>query len=179
MPIPEFVTDLRRHIGRAPLWLMGTAAVVVRPGEVDPGTGDPGPDRVLFVRRADNGAWSPVTGIVDPGEHPAITAVRECLEETRVHAEVERLVLVSVSDPKVHANGDRAQYCELTFRMRWLAGEGEIGDDESTDVRWFAADALPEMSAFLTTTVSAALENRPECRLVVDGVDLPITLPPA
>lgn len=175
MPIPEFVADLRRHIGHDPLWLMGTSAVVVRDGEVDAATGERGPERVLFVRRADNGVWSPVTGIVDPGEHPATTAVRECLEETRVEAEVERLVLVSVSGKKVHANGDLAQYCELTFRMRWVAGEGEVGDDESTDVRWFPVDALPELSTFLATSVGAAVDDRPECRLVVDGVDLPIT----
>ena len=31
----------------------------------------------LTVRRADDGAWTPVTGIIDPGEEPAIAAVRE------------------------------------------------------------------------------------------------------
>ena len=31
----------------------------------------------LLARRADNGAWSPVTGIIDPGEHPGDAALRE------------------------------------------------------------------------------------------------------
>ncbi|MGO2110911.1 MAG: NUDIX hydrolase [Pseudoclavibacter sp.] len=181
MPIPEFIVDLRRRIGDTPLWLMGTAAIVVRAGQPEPrGRADArgasaGPDEILFVRRSDNGQWAPVTGIVDPGEHPATTAVRECMEETRVEAEIERLVLVDVSEPKTHANGDKAQYVELTFRMRWVEGDGEVGDDESTDVRWFAADALPEMSTRLARAVEAVLADEPECRLIVNGVDLPIT----
>ena len=30
MPIPEFIVDLRRHVGHAPLWLPGCTAVVLR-----------------------------------------------------------------------------------------------------------------------------------------------------
>ena len=37
-----------------------------------------------MVKRSDNGEWTPVTGIVDPGEEPAVGAVREALEETGV-----------------------------------------------------------------------------------------------
>ena len=39
---------------------------------------------MLLVKRSDNGAWTPVTGIVDPGEEPAVAAAREALEETGV-----------------------------------------------------------------------------------------------
>jgi len=46
MPIPQFIVDLRAHIGHAPLWLIGVTAVVVRG------------DEVLLVERADNGVWS-------------------------------------------------------------------------------------------------------------------------
>lgn len=56
MPIPEFIVRLRHKIGHDPLWLPGTTAVVLDG------------DRVLLVRRSDNGAWGPVTGVVDPGE---------------------------------------------------------------------------------------------------------------
>lgn len=65
MATPDFVLSLREKIGTAPLWLAGVTAVVVRG------------DETLLVRRADSGAWTPVTGIVDPGEHPADAAVRE------------------------------------------------------------------------------------------------------
>lgn len=79
MPTPEFVQRLRRKIGTDLLWLAGATAVVFD-GQA-----------VLLVKRADNGQWTPVTGIVDPGEHPAQTAAREVLEETGVDCVVEDL----------------------------------------------------------------------------------------
>lgn len=181
MAVPQFIADLRKHIGHDPLWLVGSTAVVIRPGAdsaaADGSDGTAAPDRVLFVRRSDNGEWAPVTGICDPGEHPAVTAVRETLEETHVEATVDRLVMVSVSPFKVLPNRDQAQFCELTFRLTWQAGEGEVGDDESTDVVWFPVDALPPMPDYLEARVLAAIDDKPECRLVVDGIDLPLTPP--
>lgn len=170
MPIPEFVARLRERIGHDPLWLAGATAVVLRERVSRDA-------EVLLVRRSDTGEWAPITGIVDPGEHPAQTAVRETAEETRVTAEVERLVLLSVSPEITHVNGDRAQYCDLTFRCRWLAGEGAVGDDESSEVAWWPADALPSMREDQARRVRIALENRPECRLFVHGAELPVTPP--
>ena len=37
--------------------------------------------QILLVQRADSGAWTPVCGIVEPGERPDHTIVRESLEE--------------------------------------------------------------------------------------------------
>jgi hypothetical protein len=34
VPIPEFIVELRRHIGHAPLWLSGITAVVFRDTQV-------------------------------------------------------------------------------------------------------------------------------------------------
>ena len=62
MATPDFVLSLREKIGNDPLWLSGITAVVLRG------------DEVLLVRRADNGAWTPVTGIIDPGEPERIRA---------------------------------------------------------------------------------------------------------
>jgi 8-oxo-dGTP pyrophosphatase MutT (NUDIX family) len=134
VPVPDFVLRLRQKIGHDPLWLPGVTAVVLDD------------DRVLLVRRADNGAWTPVTGIVDPGEHPADTAVREVLEETGVSCAVDALVWVNVSDPVVHVNGDHAQYLDHTFRCRYLDGVAHVADDESSDVGWFRLDDLPAMA---------------------------------
>lgn len=62
MPVPRFIADLRARIGHDPLWLIGITAVVVRGADV------------LLVARADNGAWTPVTGIVDPGDEESTDA---------------------------------------------------------------------------------------------------------
>ncbi len=178
MPIPEFVAELRAKIGpEHPLWLAGSTAVIIRPARAPAGVPAASGEEVLLVRRSDNGVWSPVTGIVDPGEHPATAAVRESLEEAMVEVRVERLVRLSVSPRIVHATGDRAQYCDLVFRCSWVSGEAAVGDDESVDVAWFPVDALPDMPEHLASRVAVAVADQPECELLVDGVPLPIVGP--
>ncbi|HEU0192056.1 MAG TPA: NUDIX domain-containing protein [Mycobacterium sp.] len=157
MPIPQFIADLRARIGHEPLWLIGVTAIVIRDAQV------------LLVERADNGAWTPVTGIVDPGEEPADAAVREVREETGVTAAPVRLVWVHATAPVVHVNGDRAQYLDHVFLMRWVADEPHPADDESTDARWFALDALPEMSATMRDRLTAALDDRVDTRFEWTG----------
>ncbi|HYL52960.1 MAG TPA: NUDIX hydrolase N-terminal domain-containing protein, partial [Acidimicrobiia bacterium] len=49
-------------------------------------------DRLLLVRRVDDGKWGLIAGWVDPNESPAQTVVRELEEEAGVRARVERLV---------------------------------------------------------------------------------------
>src|SRR5688572_24350242 len=103
-PIPDFVVEMRRMIGHHPMWLPGVTAVITR-----------GDGHLLLVRRSDNGAWTPVTGIVDPGEEPAVAAAREALEETGVVVRVDRLCVVGVHPEVTYENGDRAAYLDLTF----------------------------------------------------------------
>jgi 8-oxo-dGTP pyrophosphatase MutT (NUDIX family) len=156
VPIPEFVVELRRHVGHAPLWLVGVTGVVVR-GD------DPG--EVLLVRRADNGAWTPVTGIVDPGEHPADAVVREVAEETGVRASVRNLAWVGVTEPVVYENGDRAQYVDHTFRCHYVSGDAHVADDESTDVGWFPLDDLPTLAPVHLERIHEALRDTEHTRI--------------
>ena len=158
MPIPPYVSHLRSMVGRELLWMPGVTAVVLRPAAT-------GVDEVLLVKRSDNGAWTPVTGIVDPGEHPHLTAVREVEEEACVVAEIERLVWVSATGVVTHVNGDLAQYLDHTFRCRWVSGSPRPGDDESTDARWFPLDALPEMRQVDRDRIAVVLDNPADVRL--------------
>ncbi|WP_144760337.1 NUDIX domain-containing protein [Curtobacterium sp. 9128] len=151
MPTPDFVLSLRRAIGHDPLWLTGVTAVVTR-GE--------GPDReLLVVRRADTGAYTPVTGIVDPGEEPAVAAEREVLEEADVVAVAERLAWVHVLPEMTYPNGDRSQYMDLVFACRWESGDPFPADGENTEAFWARLDALPEMGADMRARVAAALAD--------------------
>ncbi len=156
MPIPEFIVELRRHIGHAPLWLPGATAVVIRD------------QQVLLIQRSDTHAWAPVTGVVDPAENPADCAVREVLEETGVHVVARRLALVSVSPPIVHANGDQAQYLDLTFRMDWVAGEPFPAGDESLDTRWCDLSTLPDMSDDMRRRIEAGSNEDLDAPTVFD-----------
>ena len=121
-------------------------------------------DELLLVQRSDNDEWSPVTGIVDPGEEPAVCAVREALEETGVEIRVDRLAMTSVGDEIVYPNGDRARYLDLTFACTWVSGEAYVADDESIDVRWWPVADLPPMGPWMTERIEAALSDEVAAR---------------
>ena len=135
MPVPDFVRALRDQVGTALLWLPGVSAVVLDPH-----------GRVLLGRRADNGLWAVVSGILEPGEQPAVAAVRECVEETGVEVEVVALTSVTSGALVTYPNGDTAQYLDVCFWCEPVEGAAEprVGDDESTEVAWFDPDVLPE-----------------------------------
>ncbi|MCU7825769.1 NUDIX hydrolase [Kitasatospora sp. DSM 101779] len=146
MAIPSFLAELRALVGTRPLWLSGVAAVIVDEQ-----------GRVLLNRRSDNGRWALIGGILDPGEQPADGLVREVQEETGMSVEPERLTSVTVSPMQEYPNGDRAQYLDLTFRCRPVAGEPRVNDDESLEVGWFAPDALPPLDDYARHRLTLAL----------------------
>lgn len=147
MATPDFVLSLREKIGNAPLWLSGVTAVVLRDTEV------------LLVRRSDTGAWTPVTGIIDPGEEPAVAAEREVLEEADVVARAEALVWVQVIPPVVYPNGDRSQYLDIVFRCSYVSGDPFPADGENTEAAWYPLDALPPMSDGMRARIAAAADG--------------------
>lgn len=156
MPAPEFVLALREKVGHDQLYMPGVTAVVRRG------------DEVLLVQRSDNHAWTPVTGIVDPGEEPAVTARREALEEAGVEIRVDRLAATSAGQEVVYPNGDRAIYLDVTFACTWLSGEAHVADDESVEVGWFPLDGLPEMSPRMRARIEAACSAEVAARFVTE-----------
>lgn len=154
MAIPDFIVQLRKKIGHDLLWMPGVTAVVLRDA-------DGGESQVLLARRADNGVWTPVTGIIDPGEQPAVAAAREVLEETGVVARAEALVRVHAEPPMQHVNGDNAQYLDMTFRFAYVSGDAHPADGENTHAQWFMLDALPPMSSEMRVRIDAAVADEP------------------
>ncbi len=146
MPTPPYVEALREKVGHELLLLPGLVAVVVDEK-----------GRVLLNRRADTGAWSPVSGILEPHEQPETAIAREVLEETGLRVHVEKLVDASTSPLVEYPNGDRAQYLTVAYRCRVAGGTLEVGDDESLEVRFFAPHDLPPLRADLRRCVEKAL----------------------
>ncbi len=151
MATPDFVLALRAKVEHDLLWLSGVTAVVL----------DETADRVLLVRRADDGRWTPVTGIIDPGEQPAAAAAREVLEEAGVVAVPERLARVRTLAPMTYANGDRSQYLDLTFRFRHVSGDPYPADGENTEAMWFSLGGLPPMDDEMHGRLAVALGDGP------------------
>jgi 8-oxo-dGTP pyrophosphatase MutT (NUDIX family) len=157
---PDFVLELREKIGHAPLWLSGVTAVVVRESSGSAATIGPSSaagTEVLLVKRADSGAWTPVTGIIDPGEEPAVAAEREVLEEADIVARAEALAWVRVIPMIRYANGDESHYLDLVFRCSWVSGDPFPADGENTEAAWYPVDALPPMSDDMLGRIRVAL----------------------
>ena len=150
MATPDFIRTLRESAGHQLLWLPGVTALVFD---------DEG--RVLLNQRSDNGRWSVIGGIPDPGEQPAACAVREVYEETGVRCVAERIVLVQAGHAVTYDNGDTCQYMDVTIRCRAVGGEARVNDDESLDVGWFAVDALPELNEHGLFRIKQALSDAP------------------
>lgn len=145
MATPEFVLALREKIGHAPLPLTGVTAVVFKD------------ERVLLGKRADNGAWQCVSGIVDPGEEPAAAAVRECHEEAGVVVRATRLALVQQIPRVTYANGDEVDYLDLVFRCDWVSGDPHPADGELTEVGWYGLGELGEVDPFHLRKIALSL----------------------
>jgi len=89
--------------------------------------------RFLVIRRADNGAWEPPGGVLEPDESIEAGLVREIEEETGLR--VEPLGLSGV-----YKNMQRA-IVALVFRCR-MVSEDPHPTNEAREVAWFGEEEL-------------------------------------
>ena len=160
MATPDFVLELRRHVGHSMLWLSGCTAVVLR-GRDGAAINwqapiDPASVEILVVQRADNHQWTPVTGII---EEPAWAALREILEETACKARAQRLINVEVVGPVIYENGDQTTYLDLAFACEWEDGDPFPADGENTQAAFVRGDELPPMNERFRRTIARALSG--------------------
>ena len=111
---------------------VAAGVVVARDGQRD--------GEVLLVRRNHGpgyGRWSFPSGFVDRGEPVEQAAAREALEEAGVRVRIDRLLGVysDAGDPVVF----------IVYAATLIEGEPAAGD-ETMEVGFFAADALPELA---------------------------------
>lgn len=103
--------------------------------------------RVLLMKRADNGLWGIPSGHVEPGETVEAAIIREMQEETGLMVRVKRLIGV-YSDPQSqvfsYPNGKVSHFITVCFECEAVSGELEWDVEETLDVDYFAFDQLPE-----------------------------------
>ena len=130
-----YIFDLRRIVGHRPLIQVGAGIIVEDPQ-----------GRVLLQLRADNHCWSYCGGSCEIDERVEDTARRELLEETGLIA--EKLDLFGVwSGPELHyvyPNGDEVSNIDIVFLCKSYTGEIRCQEEEVDDLRFFAADEIPE-----------------------------------
>ena len=118
---------------------------------------------ILLTRRADNGLWCLPGGHLDFGETVEQCAIREAYEETGLVVKVERLLGVySHPFPASLTTPHAAHYVILCFLCRPVGGEIQLCE-ETTDVRYFAPDGLPDnLWSWQRQRIDDALANLPD-----------------
>ncbi len=113
MPISDHMKAVRDKIGHD---LLATTAVSISIFDSQ--------SRLLLGRDAETGQWTLPGGAVDPEEHPADAAVRECFEETGLLTRPQRLIGV-FGGPEFmirYPNGDLTYYTVIAFEAVIVGG---------------------------------------------------------
>lgn len=147
-----YLRFLRSKLGHA-LIKAPCAAVVARDAQ----------NRILLVRRRDDGTWGLVGGWMSPGESALETAKRECLEETGFEVDITGLLGV-YTDPQnmawTYPNGDQAEFVTIVFEARAIK-QTQSTDGEALELRFFAPEELPEIRLNDRQMVLDAVSNDP------------------
>ena len=130
----NYVTYIRKMIGKKPMFLVG-AGVIVQDNE----------DRVLMIKRTDNGKWGIPGGSLELGETFEDAAARELKEETGITA--DRLNLFRVYSGErmrfVYPNGDVVYNAVCIFQTKNYTGIPKGDGIESSEVGFFPLENLP------------------------------------
>ena len=104
-------------------------------------------NRVLLVRRSDNGLWALPGGCQELGETPAECSCRECREETGFTVRVVRLlgVFSSLRYEYEHYPWKEDEFCHLLFQATIIAGSPRASA-ETREVAFFSEADLPSLS---------------------------------
>jgi len=107
---------------------------------------DPSRQKILLMRRDDNGLWCLPSGGMEPGESASETAVREVAEETGLTVRVSGLIGVYTSPDVLvqYADGNRFQIVSLCFEAIVESGMLQVSH-EATDLRFVAPSELASM----------------------------------
>ncbi len=130
----DYILQLRQYIGHRPILLIGAAILVLDDQ-----------NRLLLMKRADNGCWGLPGGATEPGEVVEDAAKRETLEETNL--EICEMSLFGVfSGPELYykyPNGDEAYNVSVIYVSHNWHGAVKL-NDEHTEWKWFITSEIPE-----------------------------------
>jgi ADP-ribose pyrophosphatase YjhB (NUDIX family) len=132
----SYLGKVRARVGDHEVILFVGARCVIRDGA----------GRILLIQRADNGYWALPAGAMEVGESVTENAAREAFEETGLRPTELVPFALYTGGRHTFTNmwGHTYQLHVTAFRVDAWDGELVTRTDETTDARWFAADALPE-----------------------------------
>ncbi len=134
-----YIEEVRALVGHRRMIFCGSSVIVRNEkGEL-----------LLQQRAEPEGRWCFPGGLMELGESAEDTARRELLEETALT--LGRLELIGVySGPEQlcrATNGDEWYVVNIAFTTDDYSGEPRVNDGESTALRWFTAEDIPDKLA--------------------------------
>ena len=113
-------------------------------------------DRVLLVKRVDDGKWGLIAGFIEPSETPEQTIVREIEEEVGLVAEVDQLV--GVWSRQADLDGHPHGVVSIVYLCHAVGGALRAQPHEVTEVAWRSIDDVEAWHHHHETLARAALE---------------------
>ncbi|MCL2227343.1 MAG: NUDIX hydrolase [Oscillospiraceae bacterium] len=130
----EYIKHMRKLIGHERLQIVGASVIIHKNG------------KLLLQKRRDNGCWGYHGGGVELGENVEEAAKRELTEETGLTAKT--IELLGVFSGKegffTYPNGDLVSIVDVVYLCDDFSGEMMTCTSETTDLRWFDIDSLPD-----------------------------------
>jgi 8-oxo-dGTP pyrophosphatase MutT (NUDIX family) len=130
MPISAYLKGLRDRIGHDLVMLTAVSISVFDKK-----------NRLLLGKNTETGLWMLPGGAIDPNEHPADAAVRECHEETGLLVE-PNAIIGAFGGPEFlvkYPNGDLAYYITIAFRAALVGGALVPNDGEMSALQFFSS----------------------------------------
>jgi len=130
----DYIQSMRKYISHERLMIIGGSVIVYKNG------------KILLQLRKDNCCWSYHGGCVELGELVEETAKRELFEETGLVANsLELMGIFSGAELfYTYPNGDMVANNDVVYLCEDFSGETTTETNETTDLRWFDIDNLPE-----------------------------------
>ncbi|MEW5819439.1 MAG: NUDIX hydrolase [Cyanobacteriota bacterium] len=106
-------------------------------------------DKILMVREKSDNAWSLPGGWADVGQSASECVEREVMEESGYSVKAVKLLAVNDRDRQGHPKLPYYVY-QIAFLCELIGGNPSTSN-ETSDVRFFAPDNLPELSLIRVT----------------------------
>ena len=152
----DYIRQIRAKVGNDSLMSPAVGSIVIN---------DEG--HILLQKRADDGRWAPPAGAIEPHESPTQAVVREVWEETGVIVEPIRLVGIYSGPEYIFtfaSSGDVLEAFSVVYLCRPLGGQPVPDGMESTDVAYFAPEALDFLPDRWQQRLADVLAQHPTAR---------------
>lgn len=132
----DYVSYIRNLVGHNKIIMNAGACIVVNEK-----------NELLLQLRGDDHFWGLPGGIMEIGETPKETAIREVYEETGYTVEITKFLGDYHNFDKHWPGGDSAHIICFIYVGKIVSGSMVIDMKETLDLQWFSYDNLPEIDA--------------------------------